>query len=148
MKKELHIDFSYFSSVNELDETERNLFYIASEIRKNAYAGYSKFLVGCALLLENGEIVTGSNQENAAFPSGLCAERTTIFWTSANYPGVKIKKMFVVGGPESVPETSVPVPPCGSGRACRRRSWVRSLPTWQRGPGRRRYARGRRNVRD
>lgn len=116
MKKELQINFTHFSAVSELDETERKLFDIASEIRRSAYAGYSKFLVGCAILLENGEIVRGSNQENAAFPSGLCAERTTIFWTSANFPNEKIKKIFVVGGPETAPEKSPPVPPCG---ACR-----------------------------
>jgi cytidine deaminase len=56
--------------------------------------------VGCAVLLENGEIYSGNNQENAAFPSGLCAERTTLFWVAANFPDVKVKKIFVVGGPK------------------------------------------------
>ena len=116
MRKDLHIDFEFFKNSDELDEVEKKLFTAAKEAREKAYAPYSKFLVGCALLLENGEIVTGSNQENAAYPSGTCAERTTIFWTSANFPQEKIKKLFVVGGPQDFPERSVPTPPCG---ACR-----------------------------
>ncbi|WP_313215178.1 cytidine deaminase, partial [Soonwooa sp.] len=87
----------------------------AKAVRENAYANYSNFLVGCALLLDNGEMVTGSNQENAAYPSGLCAERTTIYWTSANFPKSQITKMFVIGAPRNM-LSSQPIPPCG---ACR-----------------------------
>ncbi len=116
MKKEININYEYFSNTDELGEVEKELFVKAKEAREKAYAPYSNFLVGCALLLENGEIVIGSNQENAAYPSGTCAERATIFWTSSNFPDVKIKKMFVVGGPKDFPERSVATPPCG---ACR-----------------------------
>lgn len=115
MNKEIKISYHHFNNFDELDETEKKLFLMAKEVREKAYAPYSKFLVGCAVLLENGEIVVGSNQENAAYPSGLCAERTTIFWTSANYPNVKIKKIFVIGAPQNA-TTSLPIPPCG---ACR-----------------------------
>lgn len=115
MKKETSILYEVIGSQNDLNEAEKKLFHAAFQAREKAYAVYSKFYVGCAILLENGEIITGSNQENAAYPSGLCAERTTIFWTSANYPGVKIKKLFVIGAPKDA-VTSTPIPPCGSCR--------------------------------
>jgi len=115
MEKEIKINFEVIPSYDELNDIEKTLFDKAKNIREQAYAPYSHFFVGCALLLENGEIITGSNQENAAYPSGLCAERTTIFWTSANYPDVKIKKIFVIGGPEDA-LSSVPIPPCGGCR--------------------------------
>ena len=115
MQKEHTIKFDSIESYDHLDATEKTLFDKAMEIRKLAYAPYSDFTVGCAILLENGEIITGSNQENAAYPSGLCAERTTIFYTGANFPEVKIKKLFVIGAPRKA-TASVPIPPCG---ACR-----------------------------
>lgn len=115
MEKELKINFYAIPNYEMLDDTEKKLFDAAKKIREKAYAQYSHFTVGCALLLESGEIITGSNQENAAYPSGLCAERTTIFWTAANFPGEKIKKLFVIGAPETA-LSSTPIPPCG---ACR-----------------------------
>ena len=115
MDKEIKITYEVIGSKEELSAIERELCDKAFEAREKAYAPYSKFLVGCALLLENGEIIVGSNQENAAYPSGLCAERTTIFWTSANYPGVKIKKLFVIGAPKEA-LSSVAIPPCGGCR--------------------------------
>jgi len=115
MEKEIKINFEVIPSYDELNDIEKTLFDKAKAIREKAYAPYSHFWVGCAVLLENGEIITGSNQENAAYPSGLCAERTTIFWTSANYPDVKIKKLFVIGAPKDA-LTSAAIPPCGSCR--------------------------------
>ncbi len=115
MEKEFNVKFEVIASKNDLNETERKLYDKAFEARQKAYAQYSNFWVGCALLLENGEIITGSNQENAAFPSGLCAERTTIFWASANYPDEKIKKLFVIGAPKDA-LTSTPISPCGGCR--------------------------------
>lgn len=115
MKKQLNINYEYFSKIEELPKIDQELFEVASKIRKQAYAPYSNFLVGCAILLKNGKIITGNNQENAAYPSGLCAERTAIFWTSANYPKEKVLKIFIVGGADN--ETNgIPIPPCG---ACR-----------------------------
>lgn len=115
MKKELVIAYELIENENRLSEIDKKLFKEAKKIREQAYAPYSNFLVGCALLLENGEIITGSNQENAAYPSGLCAERTTIYWASANFPNQKIKKIFVVGAPR-VHNVASATPPCG---ACR-----------------------------
>lgn len=115
MENTLTINFDAIESYDHLDETEKKLFDAARKIRDIAYAPYSDFTVGCAVLLENGEIVTGSNQENAAYPSGLCAERTAIFWIGANFPDLKIKKLFVIGAPRAA-VSSVPIPPCG---ACR-----------------------------
>lgn len=115
MDKEIKISFQVIPSYMELNETEKKLFDAAKAVRENAYANYSNFLVGCALILDNGEIITGSNQENAAYPSGLCAERTTIYWTSANFPNAQIEKIFVIGAPRNM-VSSQPIPPCG---ACR-----------------------------
>jgi len=100
MEKNIAIKYNHFKSRAELTETEQKLLERAKIARKNAYAPYSDFFVGCAVLLENGEIFSGNNQENAAFPSGLCAERTALFWIGANFPDQKIKKIFIVGGPK------------------------------------------------
>ncbi|MDR6514336.1 cytidine deaminase [Chryseobacterium camelliae] len=116
MKKETHIRYEYFKDRSALNGMEQQLLDKAREARAKAYAPYSNFLVGCAVLLEDGEIHTGSNQENAAFPSGLCAERTAIFWISANFPDVRVKKIFVVGGPRISQEAHPPIPPCGGCR--------------------------------
>ena len=104
-----------FDSLEEVSENIRNLMKQAIDARKKAYAPYSKFSVGAALLLENGEIITGSNQENASYPSGLCAERTAIYYAGAKYPNVKISKMVITAGSQTKPTTN-PIPPCG---ACR-----------------------------
>ncbi len=87
----------------------------AIEARKNAYAPYSKFSVGAAILLDNNQIVTGNNQENASYPSGLCAERTAIYYAGSQYPDAKILKMALTAG-SRVNQTITPIPPCG---ACR-----------------------------
>lgn len=78
MKKEAQISYEHFKNSSELSDVEKKLFDRAKQARENAYAPYSNFLVGCSVLLENGEIYSGNNQENAAYPSGLCAERTTL----------------------------------------------------------------------
>lgn len=98
-----------------LEVEDRNLMASAIAIRKGAYAPYSQFRVGAAVLLENGVIVVGSNQENAAFPSGLCAERNAIFQAAALYPNVIIKKI-AISASSDLNITNSPIPPCG---ACR-----------------------------
>lgn len=108
-------NFTVFSSIDELNVFDKELMIKAQEIRKVAYAPYSKFQVGVALLLDNGEIITGSNQENAAYPSGLCAERVAIFYAGANYPDAVVQKLFISASPQDK-ELSEPIPPCG---ACR-----------------------------
>jgi cytidine deaminase len=107
--------FSTFESAQELPIEIQNLMEQAIKIRKKAYAPYSKFRVGTALLLDNGKIVLGSNQENAAYPSGLCAERVAVFQAGAIYPESKILKMAISAASDTNP-TNTPIPPCGSCR--------------------------------
>lgn len=84
---------------DELTTEEKELVVLAKEATKNAYAPYSKFHVGSAVLMESGVIVKGSNQENAAYPSGLCAERVAIFSAGANYPKEKILMVAIAAKP-------------------------------------------------
>ncbi len=104
-----------YDDINELPTEIQNLMNSAVEVRKNAYAPYSKFSVGAALLLDNGEVVVGSNQENASYPSGLCAERTAIFYAGAKYPENDILKMAITASSQNKTRDK-PIPPCG---ACR-----------------------------
>jgi cytidine deaminase len=104
-----------YDDIRELSPEIQNLMSSAVEVRKNAYAPYSKFNVGAALLLDNTEVVIGSNQENASYPSGLCAERTAIYYAGAKYPRAKILKMAITASSQNQ-VTDKPIPPCG---ACR-----------------------------
>jgi len=115
--KEIKISTSFivFDNINELLKTDKALFLEAKKARDNAYAPYSKFHVGCALLLDNGKVVVGNNQENAAYPSGMCAERVAIWNASSHFPNVKIKKLFITAKSNDKVVTE-PVAPCG---ACR-----------------------------
>ncbi|EJL66204.1 cytidine deaminase [Flavobacterium sp. CF136] len=115
--KEISItsSFSEYDSLDELPEDVQNLMDQAVEIRKKAYAPYSQFRVGAALLLDNGKIVLGSNQENAAYPSGLCAERVAIFYAGSIYPEAKILKIAITAASDTN-QTKAPIPPCGSCR--------------------------------
>lgn len=107
--------FSVFDSLEDLPNDISNLMAQAIAVRKNAYAPYSKFRVGAAILLDNGQIVLGSNQENAAYPSGLCAERVAIFQAGAIYPETKILKIVITAASDTN-KTTTPIPPCGSCR--------------------------------
>ena len=115
--KEIQIEtkLSVFESFEELSQSEKDFMNQAIEIRKKAYAPYSKFQVGAAIVLDNGVVLQGSNQENAAYPSGLCAERVVIFYAGANYPDNKIVKLFISATP-SDRDSENPIPPCGSCR--------------------------------
>ena len=115
--KEIKIEsnFIVYNSINELPSDIKSLMDKAIDARKKAYAPYSKFEVGAALLLENGEVITGNNQENASYPSGLCAERTAIYYAGSKYPDTKILKIAISASSKNQ-ETSIPIPPCG---ACR-----------------------------
>lgn len=104
-----------FNELSELSEGIQNLMDLAIEARNKAYAPYSKFNVGAAILLDNEEVVIGSNQENASYPSGLCAERTAIYYAGAKYPDAKILKMALTASSQNQ-VTDKPIPPCG---ACR-----------------------------
>jgi cytidine deaminase len=82
-----------YQHFHELPNQEQELVQAAQKVAVAAYAPYSGFFVGAALLLEDGTVVSGSNQENVAFPSGICAERTAMFWAGANYPSKAIVNM-------------------------------------------------------
>lgn len=104
-----------FNSLSELEEEDRKLIELAAVARKKAYAPYSKFNVGATILLDNGTIISGNNQENAAYPSGMCAERVAIWKASSEFPGVTVKKIAITAA--SLEYTvKDPVGPCG---ACR-----------------------------
>ncbi|MFV5694756.1 cytidine deaminase [Flavobacterium sp. LB3P122] len=107
--------FNVFDSTEDLPIDILTLMEQAIAIRKKAYAPYSQFRVGVAILLDNGKIVLGSNQENAAYPSGLCAERVAIFHAGAIYPEAKILKMAISAASDTN-KTITPIPPCGSCR--------------------------------
>lgn len=115
--KEISItsSFTVYNSLEELSKDIQDLMSEAVEVRKKAYAPYSQFRVGAALLLDNGKIVLGSNQENAAYPSGLCAERVAIFHAGSVYPDVKILKIAITAASDTN-QTTAPIPPCGSCR--------------------------------
>ena len=102
-------------SYDECSEVEKKLIDAAKEATSTAYAPYSNFQVGAALLLENGEIVTGNNQENAAYPSGLCAERTAVFYANAQYPDQKVETLAVAAFYNGK-FTDDLISPCGSCR--------------------------------
>lgn len=100
---------------DELPESYRKLVDEAKQVTRNAYAPYSKFNVGAAVLLTNGEVVSGTNQENAAYPSGLCAERVTMFYANSKYPDVAPKALAIATFADG-DFLEDPITPCG---ACR-----------------------------
>lgn len=99
----------------ELSEADRELIDKAKEATQTSYAPFSKFCVGAAARLSDGTIVTGSNQENAAFPSSLCAERTALFYANARYPEKSVEELAIAAYAHGTFLKS-PIPPCG---ACR-----------------------------
>ncbi|MBI9042537.1 cytidine deaminase [Lutibacter sp.] len=116
MKKvEIKTQITVFDDIQELSDLAKNLMNVAIEAKQNAYAPYSKFKVGAALLLENGTIVTGNNQENAAYPSGMCAERVAIWKASSEFPNEKILKL-AISASSSSQILNEPVAPCGGCR--------------------------------
>lgn len=100
----------------ELSDADRKLVEAAREATSRAYAPYSRFHVGSAILLDNGEVVTGANQENAAFSSGTCAERSACFYAGARYPGVAFRKIAIAAVGTDGKPVEQPIPPCGSCR--------------------------------
>jgi cytidine deaminase len=108
-------EFDVYESIKDLTKKDAELLLEAQKIVKNAYAPYSNFNVGAAVLLENGKIVTGNNQENAAYPSGLCAERVAIFYAGAQYPNVDVKTIAISVKSKNV-VIKEPLSPCGGCR--------------------------------
>ena len=115
MKKSIAVEYEDFEDYTQLSELEQTLIEKAYQISSDAYAPYSEFKVGAAVLLENGEIVLGSNQENIAYPSGLCAERVALFYAGANYPKEAIKLLVIVAKGDLLPFEKI-LSPCGSCR--------------------------------
>jgi len=113
-EKKIELNFTS-SHLSELDNKDQELIANAKEAFITAYAPYSGFLVGASILLDNGEIVNGSNQENVAYPSGLCAERVAMFYAGAKFPDAKIKAIAVSVISKTFKVTDV-ISPCG---ACR-----------------------------
>ncbi len=113
--KELIVEYQLLDSWKELSASDQLLVEKAYEVSDDAYAPYSKFKVGASVLLDNGEIIVGSNQENIAFPSGLCAERVALFHCGAVHPKQQVVKIVIVAKGDLVPMDKI-LAPCG---ACR-----------------------------
>ncbi len=111
--KEIKLHYKYYINDSEMSRDDATLLQEAKEALKSSYSPYSKFPVGAAVKLANGVVIRGSNQENAAYPSGLCAERIAIFAAGSQYPGVAIESIAIA---TSSPHIEAPISPCG---ACR-----------------------------
>ena len=114
-KKEIKIEYLEFDSSSQLDIKDKELVDLAKEAVENSYSPYSNFAVGAAVRLANGKIVKGSNQENSAYPSGLCAERVALFSAGSLYPGVAIEAIAITAKTKDSIHLE-PISPCG---ACR-----------------------------
>ncbi len=114
-KKELKIIINEFSGEEELSEPDRKLLQEAARSAAQSYAPYSEFHVGAAVLLENGEIICGSNQENAAYPAGLCAERVALFYANSRYPNVRVVALAITARADHF-IIDRPISPCGTCR--------------------------------
>lgn len=113
--KEVKTTIKEFSDTSELSSEDNKLIKIAGEAAKNAYTPYSGFNVGAALLLENGKIIEGSNQENASYPSGICAERVALFYAGSKFPDVPAVALAITALKDHK-FIDKPVTPCGSCR--------------------------------
>ena len=113
--KEIKIAYKEYESVSHLDTRDNELANAAIEAMGSAYAPYSGFNVGAAVMFEDGEVIKGSNQENAAYPSGLCAERTALFYASASRPDKAMSAIAIAAG-QNGELCADPATPCG---ACR-----------------------------
>lgn len=115
LTKEIRIQIYEFNHIDELSAIDKKLILNARDVSKKAYTPYSGFHVGAALLLTNGEIITGNNQENSAFTTGMCAERVALSYANANFPDTPVISMAIsASNKEGI--ISKPVFPCG---ACR-----------------------------
>lgn len=114
-KQHIGFDLDIYEGIEELHTSDRRLLEKAIAARKNAYAPYSNFQVGAAVLMENGEVVIGNNQENASYPSGLCAERVAVFQAGALYPGVAILSIAISAASNNY-VLDKPAGPCGNCR--------------------------------
>lgn len=114
-KQKITFELTLFDGIEDLSSSDSGLLQQAITARGNAYAPYSNFMVGAAVELANGEVVIGSNQENASYPSGLCAERVAVFQAGAKFPGVVIKTVAITATSRHF-STERPAAPCGNCR--------------------------------
>ena len=112
---DIHTTIKIYSP-DELSAEEQQLVEAAKKATTRSYAPYSHFHVGAAALLANGEIISGTNQENAAYPSGICAERTTLFYANSQHPQEAVKALAIAARTSEGHWTETPISPCG---ACR-----------------------------
>lgn len=125
--KEFAIECRYaMCSLEELSDADRALVQAACEATHQSYAPYSHFHVGAAVRLDDGTVVSGSNQENAAYPSGLCAERTTLFYANSRYPDHGVEALAIAARTADGELTLHPTPPCGACRQVMHESEVRA----------------------
>ncbi|NOT36639.1 MAG: cytidine deaminase [Saprospiraceae bacterium] len=111
MKEKISIEYSIYESISSIEPTQQELLQSAYNSSKNAYAPYSHFNVGAAILLEDQTIICGNNQENASYPCGICAERNAIHNVRANYPDFKIHSIAITTF--RLLKQSIPATPCG-----------------------------------
>ena len=114
-QKILTIDYTEYSSIDELSADDRELVLAAREATSGSYSPFSRFMVGAAVRLADDIVVKGANQENAAFPSGLCAERVAMFYANAAYPDVPVEALAIAASQHGE-FCRMPASPCG---ACR-----------------------------
>jgi len=115
VQKEYSFKFQLYPNWERLQTVDKSVVNKAFEAMEKAYAPYSKFKVGAALLLEDGQIIQGNNQENIAYPSGLCAERVALFHAGAQFPGITVDLICIVAKGDLMPISQL-LSPCG---ACR-----------------------------
>ena len=115
MKESFTFNYQLFSNWTDLPEQEQHLVDKAYEAMENAYAPYSEFKVGACALMDDGSFILGNNQENAAFPSGICAERVALFYAGANFPNKKVLTLCIVAKGELMPASQL-LSPCGGCR--------------------------------
>ena len=108
----LNISFEQYAGIDELKENDAELCKSSEQALAGSYSPYSKFRVGTAIRLASGEIILGSNQENLAYPSGLCAERVALFSIGSNYPDAVIESMAITAQTDAF-EILKPVTSCG-----------------------------------
>ena len=122
--KEIKIAYKEYEGQDQLEPQDRELAQAAIEAMAGSYAPYSQFNVGAAIRLDDGEIIKGANQENAAYPSGLCAERTALFYAGASRPDKAVTSIAIVASQHgNICES--PVTPCGSCRQVMAQSQLR-----------------------
>lgn len=137
--KKFEVAIEQYNNADELTEKEKNLLQEARVAVTNSYAPYSEFHVGAAVLLENGEIIHGNNQENTAYPSGLCAERVALFYAKSKYPDVAVKAIAITAKADHF-VIKEPIAPCGSCRQViaetehRQKNKIRVIMQGQQGP--------------